>query len=155
MNAADNDGWTSLHHSAWNGSYELFSFFANKGIDIHLKTKYGKNCLHIVALNGHLNLCKTLIKKHNFDVNAADNAGLTALHHSAIRGSYELVSLFANKGTDIHLKTNSGINLLHIAAHFGHLNLCKKLIEKHKFDVNAADNGGWTALHHSAINGSY
>ena len=155
VNDEDIDGFTALHHSAWNGSYELFSFFANKGTDIHLKTKNGENCLHIAASKGHLNLCRTLTNKHNFDANAADNDGFTALHHSARSSIYELVSLFANKGTDIHLKTNCGMNCLHIAAYNGHLNLCKKLIEKHKFDVNAADNDGWTALHNSAINDSY
>ena len=155
VNADDNDGWTALHHSAASGSYKLVSFFASKGTDVHLKTKNEENCLHLAALNGHLNLCKTLIDKHKFDVNSENNDGLTALHHSAAIGSYELVSFFASKGTDVHLKTKNGHNCLHLAAFNGHLNLCKTLIDKHKFDPNAPDNDGWTALHHSVIIGSY
>lgn len=58
-------------------------------------------------------------------------------------------------GTDINIKTIDGINCLHIAADSGHLNLCKKLINKHKFDAQMANNDGFTALHYSAKSGSY
>ena len=155
VNLTDNHGWTALHHSARNGSYDLVTFFTDLGTDIHLKTNIGENCLHIAAFNGHLNLCKALVEKHKCGVNLTDNDGLTALHHSAISGSYDLVTFFTDLRTDIHLKTNIGENCLHIAAFSGHLNLCKALVKKHKFDVNLTDNDGRTALHHSAISGSY
>ena len=155
VNMAGNSGWTAIHLSAKNGSYELLTYFLDMGADIHLKTNDGKNCLHISALQGHLDLCKVLIDEHKFDVNIADNFGSTALHCSAQCGSYEVFSYFAEMVTDIYLKRNDGINCLHIAASQGHSNLCKVLIDKHKFDVNMADNLGWTALHCSAQSGSY
>ena len=155
LDMADNYGWTALHSSSGSGSYELFTYFAVMGTDVHLKTDDGENCLHIAALEGHFNLCKVLVDKHKFDVNLADKCGWTALHFSAQSGNYELVTYFADMGTGIHLKTNDGVNCLHIAAEQGHLNLCKVLIEKHKFDSNMADNYGWTALHRSSKNGSY
>ena len=151
----DNDGWTALHKSAEKGNYELFQFLTEKGTDIQLKTKDGQNCLHIAAENGHLNLCKTLIEEHNFDVQETDCDGWKALHWSCRSGSYELVTFFANKGTDIQLKTHSGQNCLHIAAEYGHLNLSKTLIAEHNFDVKETDNYGWTALHWSCGSGSY
>ena len=58
---ADKNGWTGLHHSARNGSHELVKYFADIGTDINLKTSNGENCLHIAALYGHLNICKSLI----------------------------------------------------------------------------------------------
>ena len=155
VHIADNDGWTALHHSARNGSYDLVRFFTDLGADFHLKTKSGNNCLHIAAFYGYLPLCKALLERYKFDVHMADNDGCTALHHSATNGSYDLVNLFTDLGTDIHLNTKSGKNCLHIAAHNGHLSLCKALVERHKFDVHMADNDAWTALHHSARNGSY
>ena len=154
-NIADNDGWTALHHSAQSGSYELVTFFVEKGADIYEKTKAGENCLHIAACNGHLNLCQTLIDDHGFDKNIADNNGWTALHNSAQSGSYELVKFFVEKGADIHETTKAGENCLHIAARNGHLNLCQTLIDDHGFDKNIADNNGWTALLNSAQSGSY
>ena len=155
VNMVDNDGWTSLHHSATKGSRELVAYFVDVKADINLKTNNGQNCLHIAAVYGHLNLCKTLIDNHNFDVHMADKNGWTGLHHSARNGSHELVKYFADIGTDINLKTSNGENCLHIAALYGHLNLCKTLIDYHNFDVHMNDNDGWTGLHYSARNGSY
>ena len=155
VHLANNDGWTALHFSAKNGSYELITFFTNMGADINLKTNDGKNCLHIAALYGHLNLCKILIYKHKFDVCMADNDGWAAHHFSSRNGSYELLTYIADIGANIYLETNDGKNCLHIAAWYGHLNLCKALIDKHKFDVYMVDSDGWAALHFSARNGNY
>ena len=113
------------------------------------------NCLHIASLNGHLNLCKTLVTKNKFDVNIADNTGLTAHHCCAYSGNDGLLTYFVDMGIDMFLKTNTGMNCLHIASGKGHLNLCKTLVTKYKFDVNNANNDGWTALHFSAISGIY
>ena len=57
-----------LLNSVQSGSYELVKFFVEKGADIYEKTKADENCLHIAALNGHLNLCQTLIDDHGFDI---------------------------------------------------------------------------------------
>ena len=152
---ADDNGWMQFHHHARNGSYQMIKLLADMGINIHLTTNDGKNCLHIAALNGHLNLCKTLINKHNFDIDMADNEGFTVLHFSAINGGSKLVNFFMNKIADLHIKTRSGGNCLHIAAITGNLNLCKKLVDKHNIDVHVADNNGFTALHYSAEVGNY
>ena len=151
----DNDGWTALHFSAGSGSYEIVKYFINMGIDINLKTKHGMNCLHIAADCGHTNLCKTLIKKHNLDLEKPNDDGWTALHYSAKNDSYELVKFFTDMGIDTNLKATDGMNCLHIAAHYGHLNLCKTLISKYNVDAQLRDNDGWTALHFSALSGSY
>ena len=111
--------------------------------------------VHFAAENGHLCLCKTLIFEHKFNVHIADSAGFTALHYSARNGSYDLVTYFVDMGTDIHLKTKNQSNCLHIAALFGHLDLCKTLVDKHKFDVHMANDDEYRALHFSAISGSH
>ena len=155
LHLADEDGWTALHHSARNGSYELVMFFVDMGIDFKSKNHLGENCLHIAASYGHVNLCKRLINKHNFDVELTDNDGWRPLHHSARSGCYWLFKYFADMGTNIGCENGAGLNCLHIAAKNEHLNFCKKLIEKHKFDLDLPDFDRWTALHHSARNGSY
>ena len=63
-----------------NGNYNLFEFLTDQGTDIQMKTKKGQNGLHIAAENEHLNLCKTLIEEHNFDVQETDKYGWKALH---------------------------------------------------------------------------
>ena len=151
----DKKGRAALHHSAKSGSYELVAYFADLGTDIYCMSKLGRNCLHIAAKNGHLNLCETLIRKHKFDVYKADYEGWTSLHHSASGGHYVLVLYFADMGIYIHSKDNSGKNCLHIAARNGHINLCKRLVEKHGFGVQTSCNEGYTALHYSVVNGTY
>ena len=38
VHVADNDGWAALNYSEKNGSYELFTYFAEMETDISLKT---------------------------------------------------------------------------------------------------------------------
>ena len=155
IHMAEKCGWTALHCSASYGSYDVFTYFADMGADIYLKDNNGWNCLHIAALKGHINLCKILKDKHNFDIHTADKDGSTALHCSAVSGCYDLFTYFADMGADIYLKNNAGWNCLHIAALNGHFNLCRILKDKHNFDIYVADKDGWTPLHYFARNGSY
>ena len=104
MHITDNDGWAAFHHPVRSGSYELITFSTDMGSDINLRANDGTNCLHIAACYGHLNLCKTLIEKHDFDVNMTANGGWTRLHVSAEKGNYDLIKLFTDKGSDILVK---------------------------------------------------
>ena len=151
----DHRGWTAFHYFAKIGSYELVQAVADMEIDINLKTNDGKNCLHIAADNGHINLWRMLISKHNADVQLPDNNGWTALHYFAKNGSYELAKVVADMGTDIKLQTNEGKDCLHIAADNRHFNLCMTLINKHNFDAQLPDLAGWTALPYFAESWSY
>ena len=56
----DDQGGSPLHYCVVSGSYNLYKFIVEMGCDIYLKTKSGKNCLHIATVNGQLNLCKWL-----------------------------------------------------------------------------------------------
>ena len=83
------------------------------------------------------------------------NTGWTALYYSARNGSHRLFTCFADMITDIYVKDNLGQNYLHIAALFGRLNLCQKLLDKHGFDVNIMSHEGMRAFHYAAKIGSY
>ena len=120
---ADKNGWTAFHYAARNGSYKLVSFFADMVINIQIKDNLGQKCLHFAVLLGHLNLYKTLLDKHNFDVHMTINEDWTARHYSARNGTNELVKFFANGSIDIPLKDNLGQNRLNIAALYEHLSL--------------------------------
>ena len=104
MNTASNEGWTTLRFSTRNGAYELFKLFGDMGTHIHFNDNLGQNCLHIAALFGHLGLYKAFLDKLKFHVLKADSCGWAALHCSARNGSYDLMTLFADMETDIHLK---------------------------------------------------
>ena len=87
-----------------------------------------------------MNACNALVEKNDFDVHLKDNDGWRTLHRSALSGTYELVSFFANMGADIYLKTNNGSICLNIEAVNEFFNLWKELVDKHHFDVHLKDN---------------
>ena len=94
---ANKDGRTALHCSAVYGSYDLFTYFVDMRADIYRKSNDGWNCLYFAARHGHLNICKILINKHNFDVHMATNDDWTVLHCSVKSGSFELFSKITPK----------------------------------------------------------
>ena len=52
----NNVGWTPLHYSARNCTYELVRFFADMEADTYVDNNLASNCLHIAELSVHLNL---------------------------------------------------------------------------------------------------
>ena len=109
----------STYYSSRSGSYELFRCFADIEADIYRTNNDGLNCLHIAACYGHLNLCKILIDKYNFNVHMVCKNGWTALHYSARYGNCDLFTYFTDMGADIYGKDNDGWNCLHIEALYG------------------------------------
>lgn len=98
------------------------------------------NCFHIAAVHGHLDICKTIIDEHDFHVHLTDDDVWTTLHYSAAGGNNELIIYFTDMGTDTELKQSSDRNCLQISALFGHLNICKVLIDKCNFDIHKTDS---------------
>ena len=151
----DDYGYTPLHYCSENGSSKLLQFLMEMGSDVCLKTNDGSNYLHIAAENGHLNLCETIIDNYNIDVNMTDENRWTPLHRSLISGQNELHEFFLSViETDIYCKINDGRNYLHIAAEYGHLEFCKRLLVTYHFDGNMTDNEGQNCLHIASKNGN-
>ena len=151
INVTDNSGRSALLCCAANGNDQLFQYFIKMGSNIKQRTKYGENCLHVAARRGYMDLCKTLVEKYNFDVHMTDSSGRTALHLCAGSGTYQFFRYFLKMGFDINLRTKHQENCLHIAASFGHIELCKMLLEKYSFDIHAVDRYGRSPLHKCLI----
>ena len=154
-NIMDDYGYTPLHYCSENGSSKLLQFLMEMGSDVCLKTNDGSNYLHIAAENDHLNLCETIIDNYNIDVTMTDENRWTPLHRLLISGQNELHEFFLSViETDIYCKINDGRNYLHIAAEYGHLELCKRLLVTYHFDGNMTDNEGQNCLHIASKNGN-
>ena len=146
---------TPLHLALEKGNMDVFQMLLNAGANIYSKGKDKTTSLHLAARNGHLELCKELLEKYNFHVHMTDEHELTPLHCAALSGSYKLFLYFLKMGSDAHAKAIQGISCLNIAALKGHLDLCKMLLQNHKFDVHITDYYGQTPLHCAAMSGSY
>ena len=123
----------SFHYSTKNYIYELVKFLKDNGTDICLQTNDRKNCLHIAPRYGHFKLCKALIGENSFDPQMADNDGWTALHYSVKHGSYELVTFFAEKRTDVLVKKMMESTVFILQHCMDILNLLKALVDKYNY----------------------
>ena len=153
INARDDDGLTILHSAAWSGDSELLQYLIEKGSDVFSKTKNGRSCLHIAAEQGHLKICRILLRNHNFAIHERDDDGLAVLHNAALAGDLELFQYLIENGSDVFSKTKNGRSCLHIAAEEGYLKICRVLLENYKFDVHERDDNGLAVLHNAALGG--
>lgn len=73
-----------IWHAAQYGELEKVEKFIHRGMDV--RDKSGYTALHYAARNGHVEVCKLLLK-NGADVNATTKSGgATALHRAATAG---------------------------------------------------------------------
>jgi serine/threonine-protein phosphatase 6 regulatory ankyrin repeat subunit A len=153
VNAKDKDGFTPLHHTAWEGHKEVAELLIAAGADVNAKDfTLGRTLLHIAAREGHKEIVELLIAK-GADVNAMDKDGNTpldsAIRHSDLPEAAETADLLRQHGG----KTGDWLNAddsIHNAASAGHIEAVKQHLAA-SADVNAKDSVGWTPLHLAAI----
>ncbi|CAO3690052.1 unnamed protein product [Rhizopus microsporus] len=85
-----------------------------------------RSCLHVVAMNGRLDLLETCIE-HNANVEATDAYGRTALHYATMNGFAECVKYLISKNTDIERRDHDGFTPLIYAIMNGHT-ICVEIL---------------------------
>ena len=93
----------------------MFELFISKSSDIYRKAKENTNCLHIAASGGHIDICKEILRTYEFDINAANDNGWTALHYGLCNGNFELFQLLIENKSDIYSTSKDNTNCLHVA----------------------------------------
>ncbi|XP_024149369.1 ankyrin repeat domain-containing protein SOWAHA isoform X1 [Oryzias melastigma] len=74
--------------------------------------------------------------------------GFTALHWAAKHGNEDMVTLVADAGADVNLKSHGGYTPLHIAALHGHQHILDLLIQSYGAKENLRDYSGHLACHY-------
>nr|XP_045582782.1 ankyrin repeat and sterile alpha motif domain-containing protein 1B-like isoform X6 [Procambarus clarkii] len=84
--------------------------------------------------------------------NVQDNSGYTALHHAALNGHKDVVSLLLAHEASCNVQDGKGSTPLHLAAWAGHSEVVKALLHQGPSvaNVNHQNKGGETALHCAA-----
>ena len=95
--------------------------------DRNPRDNHGQTPLHLAAKNGHLKVCKTIIKEAD-DKNPKDNQGMTPFHIAALMGHEKICKLFMSSVDDYNPKTVNGRTPISCAAQNDHSG-----IKNHRF----------------------
>ncbi|XP_066195262.1 ankyrin repeat domain-containing protein 31 [Sylvia atricapilla] len=94
---------------------------------IHRRNVYGENLLHRAVIHEDINLVRRIIKAGG-NVNAQDNAGLTALHIASEEGFYGIANLLLKAGADVNAARKEQVTPLQDAVKEGHYEMVSLLL---------------------------
>ncbi|CAH2306652.1 serine threonine- phosphatase 6 regulatory ankyrin repeat subunit B isoform X1 [Pelobates cultripes] len=152
-NFRDNEGYTLLHWSAYNGNENC--------LEVLLEQKSFRNFqgnlfspLHCAVMNNHENCASLLIGSIDASiVNCKDRKGRTPLHAAASANHVDCLELLLSYNANVNIVDNRGKSPLMIAVEKGHLESTDILLNGQKVDLAAKDKLLNTALHWSCIAG--
>ena len=134
---------SSIHFGVGDGDLAGVQALLDAGAEVNAKDENGWAPLHRAAYGGHEEIAELLISE-GADVNAKDNSGYTPLDLAIRNERFETIDLLRTHGgktVTIFVVVTNG-DLAGVQAHLDA-----------GVEVNAKDNGGWTALHYAAWHG--
>lgn len=88
MDNMDSNGWTALHHAAFNGDLESALILINDGnANVNAYSNQQRTPLHLAALNDHQPVIELLLN-NSANIEWPDEQKCTPLHLAAKRGHY-------------------------------------------------------------------
>ena len=102
-----NDGFTPLHHAAYEGHKKLIKIIVESGTNINATSDKRVTPLNTAVGMGLID-CVELLINLGANLNEKDGEGWTALHLSSYSGKIEIVKLLIDKGADINAQDVDG-----------------------------------------------
>jgi ankyrin repeat protein len=118
-------GITALWRAAAAGALGICDYLLSLGAEQGTRNN-GSAPLHAAAENGHLDVCKLLIK-HGAAVNLGMNDGVTALWLAAWKGHLPVVRLLVDSGADLEIPRDNGATPVYAACEEGKLDVVEYL----------------------------
>ena len=122
----DENNYTALHFSAFKNNYDLTLLILEE-----IKKGLGINSS----------------KKISEFINEKNKEGITALHYSVINGNIAIFKLLKKYGANLEAVTNTGKNIMHIAAESNQPSMMIYLYLNEAQDISSVDENGSTPLH--------
>ena len=147
----DKIGWNTLHHAAQHGDTDIISLIHTHLPNVESKTSEGSTPLMVAAVTGKLRAVKWFLEK-GATVTCKDKRGRNTLHHAALGGDTDIITLIHTHLPNIESKTGEGLTPLMLAAGNGKLHAVKWFLEKGA-TVTCQDKRGWNTLHYATQGG--
>lgn len=113
--------------------------FIENGAKIWLRDKTGKNALMAACLNEREALIEVLLQSLDFNLNAQDKFGCTALHHCAMCGNESITKLILNRllryELPIMVVNNNNKTPVDCALELGYFKCAEAISEDAKFQI--------------------
>ncbi|TFK18488.1 ankyrin [Coprinopsis marcescibilis] len=159
INSTDTQGRTALAHAISYSRADTFdALLAADSISISADytTSEGLTYLSLAAQSGIAARIQSVLQLAEFDVNARDIYGRTALTYAVKSRSYDAVeALLEIEGVDIHCVDEQGTTLVMCAARSGEVEMVSRFLGLGLgANINAKDKNRQTALAHAVLSGS-
>jgi len=149
VNARTRSERTALHNAARYGRGEIVVLLISNGAIINPKNVSGETPLDSANFGKHIEIAD-LLRKHGGKTAEELKAEKDGLFAAIRNGDVEVVKELLDSGSNVNVKSSSGLTPLHFAAGAGHKEVAELLIAN-SADVNATDLGeGRTPLHQAA-----
>ena len=179
LNVFDEEKFTPLHWTAFEGNTELTKELIENGAEIDAADgTWGSSPLLFAAQAGWKEVIQILLNaganinfksesgydaiyfategEHTNIVKLLIECGIdidpTNIHYASATEQIDIIKLLLDHGVDINSKTQSGHNCLHYAVYNNRYATAKFLMSRGA-DINAKANRGHTSLHHAAREG--
>ncbi|NXG56626.1 ANR16 protein, partial [Hemiprocne comata] len=139
---------TPLHTAATNNCVLAFVFLPRCQYKPDSRDRCGVTPFMDAIQNGHVNIARLLLEKHQACPTAVDTLGAQPLHRAAVTAQDEVIQFLVSKlGVDINERvTTLQLTALHYAAKEGHTHTIQTLLSLGA-DLQAKDGKSRSALH--------
>nr|XP_022298472.1 uncharacterized protein LOC111107519 isoform X2 [Crassostrea virginica] len=147
-------GFNDLHHYAKVGNYDKFEEEFSSVENRDLRTRDGRNCLHIAAYFGHLDICKHILRENKTLFSSKDNNKMNPDHWAALGGKTSVLVLMSEYGCDLEEKTDPYEENIVLFACIGNsLEVCEFAERKFPALLHAKNREGWNPIQYAAKSG--
>jgi len=128
LEAKDSKGLTAIFYSVLNNHKNVFDCLIDHKADITIVNNEGRTLLHIAAINGNIDITKSLIETKKLDYNKCDIEGMSAFLYATKNGHINVLKYLISKKVNTDISINSK-TALYFAIENKNYECCSYIIE--------------------------